>query len=148
METQKIKNWREFIQLHKDRAEYNSNAEQIQQIINPKDNPTSGFSHLVDYQSLIVLTRSFSGKEVQTTFFHSNLKASLLPNEHEHIALSGFGKRACAMRIDAKEMFRLTQMKKVTSFEAIMKCLEVEGILNLVPSDEMIGEKLESHAVL
>jgi len=149
MSPAKIKNWREFIQLHKDRAEYDANAEQIQTIINPKDNAVCSYGHLVDHPSLVVLTRSLSGKEVQPTFHHSNLKPSLLSNEHEHIALSGFGKRACAMKIEAKEMFRLsTQKKKVPSFEQIISCCDTGDILGLVPAETMIEEKLEAHAVL
>jgi len=149
MNQPEIKNWREFFQFHKDRAEYNANAEQIQKIIDPKDNAVTSFSHLVDHPSLVVLSKSLSAKEIQATFYHSNLKPSLLSNNHEHTALSGFGKRACAMKIDAKELFRLTsQKKKVPTFEQIMKCNDVEDIGKLPPAETMTETKLEAHAIL
>ena len=96
---------------HKDVAEYDENAEQIQSIIDPKDNPQTSFNHLADHPALLVLSKSFGTKEFQATFDHSNLKSSLLTTEHEHIALSGFGKRACAMKMDVKEMLRLYPKK-------------------------------------
>jgi len=52
------------------------------------------------------------------------------------------------MKVDAKEMFRLSSKKKVPSFEQIMDCESVEDIQKLTPSDTMLEEKLEAHAIL
>ena len=124
--------WKEFIQTHKDQEEYEKNAESIQKIIDPKDQPVTSFTHLMDHPTLVVLTKSPIEDEVQATFFHSKVKASLLSAEHDYLALSGSGKRACAMRIDMKEMFRTSSSKKkIPSFKELIDCADIEEILSL-----------------
>ena len=68
--------WKEFIQAHKDQEEYEKNAESIQKIIDPKDQPVTSFTHLVDHPTLVALTKSPIEDEVQATFFHSKVKSS------------------------------------------------------------------------
>ena len=141
--------WREFIQAHKDQEEYERNVESNQKIIDPKDQPTTSFAHLMDHPTLVTLTKSSIEDEVQATFFHSKVKFSLLSSEHDYLALSGFGERACAMRVNAKENFKISSTKKkIPSFEALMKCSDTDDLLALTPKDGWEESKLESHAIL
>ena len=141
--------WREFIQAHKDQEEYERNAESIQKIIDPKDQPTTSFAHLMGHPTIVTLTKSSIEDEVQATFFHSKVKLSLLSSEHNHLALSGFGKRVCAMRVDTKEIFKTSSAKKkIPSFEALMNCSHTDDLLALTPKEGWEESKLELHAIL
>jgi len=142
--------WKIYLLSHKDRAEYDENADHIQLIIDPKDPPATSFMHLSDHPTLVSLTKSVAGKEVQATFLHTVKKASLLATNHAHLALAGFGKRACAMRIDIKEMFKCsTSKKKFPSFNQIMGCTNVQDILDLRPNATFAEEdKLEFNTIL
>ena len=141
--------WREFIQAHKDQEEYERNVESNQKIIDPKDQPTTSFAYLMDHPTLVTLTKSSIEDEVQATFFHSKVKFSLLSSEHDHLALSGFGKRACAIKVDAKEIFKTSSAKKkIPSFEALMNCYDTGDLLTLTPKDGWEESKLELHAIL
>ena len=125
------------------------NAECIQKIIDPKDQPTTSFAHLMDHPTLVTLTKSSIEDEVKATFFHSKVKFSLLSSEHNHLALSGFGKRACAMRVGTKEIFKTSSAKKkIPSFEALMNCSHTDDLLALTPKEGWEERKLESHAIL
>ena len=144
-----ILNWRDYLSTHKDKEEYERNADQIQSIVDGKAQASANFLDLCDHPTLVVLTRSPTDKDVQISFYHSTRKSELLTKTQERFALVGFGRRACAMRVDPKEMFRQpTKKQKVPSFNTIMNCASIEDISGLTSSQTMVEEKLESHAIL
>ena len=103
----------------------------------------------MDHPTLVTLTKSPIEDEVQATFFHSKVKFSLLSSEHDHLALSGFGKRACTIRVDTKEMFRIpSSKKKIPSFKELINCSHTEDLLALTSKEGWQESKLESHAIL
>ena len=140
--------WREYILSHKDREAYDEGADLIQSIIDPKSNAETSFLHLSEHPTLVVLSRSSLNKEIQLSFFHSIRKSSLLAKNYSHFALIGMGHQACAMKIDPKEIFRLTPKRRVPSFNALMNCSSKEQVKSLCPVQSMIEEKLESHALI
>ena len=143
------KTWREFIQGHEDQEEYDRNAGSIQKIIDYKEQPATNFAYLIDHPTLVTMTKSSIEDEVQATFFHSKVKSSLLSSEHDQLALTGFGKRACAMKVDAKEIFKTSSTKKkIPSFKALMNCSDTDELLALKSKDGWEEGKLESHAIL
>jgi len=144
-----ILNWQDYLSTHKDKMEYEKNADQIQSIIDNKVQAPANFLDLCDHPTLAVLTRSLAGKEVQVSFYHAVKKNKLLTKTHDRFALVGFGRRACAMKIDPKEMFKQSSKnKKIPSFNRIMKCDSTGDIESLIPTQVMVEEKLESHSIL
>jgi len=144
-----ILNWRDYLSTHKDREEYERNADQIQSIVDGKAQAAENFLDLCDHPTLVVLTRSPTDEDVQISFYHSTRKSELLKKTHERLALVGFGRRACAMKVDPKAMFRLsTKKQRVPAFNAIMNCTNMEDIDGLTASQTMVEEKLESHTIL
>jgi len=143
------KTWRNYLLSHKDKAEYDESADQIQLITEPKANDTTNFVHLSDHPTLVVLTNSLTDKKVQTTFYHHAIRPSLLASNHEFVALAGFRRRACAMRIETSDMFSLSTKKKFPSFNQLMSCTSLEDIMNLKQLQTFAEEeKLTAHAIL
>jgi len=143
-----METWKTFLDTHKDRAEYDVHADCIQRIISTTDSASTSYLHLMDHPSLVCITRSSIGGEIQATFFHTTRKTSLLSSEHMNLALLGFGSRACVVRIEPKEMFKVWANKKIPSFEEIMKCKDLTDITNLKTNDETKDNMLEAQAVL
>jgi len=139
--------WKAFLETHKDSAEYDAQAESIQCIVSSTDSASTSFGNLTDHPSLVCITRSSSDKEIQATFHHETRKTSLLSSKHDNLALLGFGPRACAVRIEPKEMFKVWPNKRLPSFEAIMACSNSSDILELSNS-QMKDSILEAHAIL
>ena len=142
-------NWKNYILSHKDRKAYDEGADKLQTIIDPKDSAEICFSYLTEHPTIVILTKSLATKEVQMTFFHTSKKSLLLEKDYGHLALIGVGHQACAMKIDPSDIFHLSSTKKkIPSFEALIKCKTIDDITHLVPSNEMLKEKLDSHAII
>ena len=140
--------WNDYLKAHRDKTEYDAHAEHIQSIINASDSALISFSHLVRHPTLVCITKSSIGKEIQATFNHETRKTSLLSSEYVNLALMGFGTRACAIRIEPKEMFRVSANKKIPSFEEIMSCTTIEEVANLKATTDSPDNFLEAHAIL
>ena len=143
-----ILSWKNYILSHQHRTEYDKSANVIQEIIDPKLSADANFKLLSDHPWLVCLTRSFIGRDIQASFYHNIKKASLLSSDYENFALMGFGPRACAMRVDPKEMFKSSTIRKVPSFNQIVLCESVEDFLALKPTQTMDEGRLEAHAVI
>jgi len=140
--------WRTYLKSHKDRTEYDAHADCIQCIVNTAESASASHIHLMDHPTLVCLTKSNIGKEVQATFYHEKRKTSLLSSEHLNLAFLGFGSRACVVRLEPKEMFRIWNNKKIPSFEEIIRCNTLEDISNLATNESSKENILEAHAIL
>jgi len=136
--------------VHKahDRLEYDDQADRIQLIINSKDSLWKCVSHITDHPTLVCLSKSLVGKELQATFYHTLRKLSLLDGSNECYALVGFGQRACAIRIEAKELFKFSKDSKIPSFEELMVCDSIQDIQDLKPVQTMVDAPPDAHALI
>ena len=128
--------WKKYLLNHKDKTEYDESVEQIQLNVDLKANIATNFVHLSDHPTLVVLTKSLGVKEFQPNFYHwCAKKPSLLA-----LALAGFGSLACAMKVEAKDMFSLPPKKKFPSIKQFMNWHSLDDILNLKP-DQTYAEE-------
>jgi len=89
------------------------------------------------------------GRNLQLTFFHSIKKPAILSTDSEYFALTGFSCRASAVRIDPKDLFKLTSKKHYfPPFEQLITLRTEQDIMNLVPTSDMDEDKSEHHALL
>ena len=144
-----ILSWKEFLLSHADNTEYNKISDEIQMLIDPKNTAENNFRTLMEHPTLILISKGCSGKDIQASFYHTIHKTKLIGGENENIALLGFGSRACPMKIDIKDTFSITKIKKHPSFEQIMQCRSYDDIQNLNPNSiDMKTGDLEAHALL
>ena len=143
------KNWQEFLETHPDKEAYDEQADTIQTLIDPDESPTNNYRLLSENKPLVCISKGAFNKSIQSTFFHSLKKSSILKAENEFFALNGFGVRSYAVRIEPKELFKISKKKgRVPSFQEIIQCTSIEDILKLEPNNTMIEEKLDNHALL
>ena len=140
--------WKKFLLSHPDNDEYNKIADEIQLLIDTNNKAENNFRTITEHPSLILLSKSCSGKEVQASFNHSIKKTKLIGGENEYLALLGFGPRACPMKIDIKEIFSVSKEKKSPSFEQIMSCRNEDDVKNLKPVADMKSTDLEAQALI
>lgn len=112
---------------HPTNADYNKHLASLQTLIPDTENETNSFRHLTDSKFIICMTKG-SDNEVQATFCHSIVRKSFKDKSPTYLALTGFGTRAMAVRMNPKEIFQATTEKKVPDFKEILKC-EKEGDL-------------------
>ena len=142
-------NWKEYLQDNLDRHIYDEEAGALQVLINPSENATNSYRLLSENKPIVCISKSPYQNSINTTFFHTMKKTSILSSESECFALNGFGKRSYAVKIIAKELFKPAKKEgKLPSFEDIIKCKSIQDITSLSPSDTMIEDKFDNHALL
>jgi len=145
----KISNWKEYLLLHPDRHSYDTQASDIQSLINPNETPQNNFRLLSENKTLVCISKASMGNNIQLTFFNSIKKTAILCSESEFFALTGFTERASAVRLDPNDLFKMTTRKiHFPSFEEIIKCNSLDDIKNLVPDQSMDSEKMDHHSIL
>ena len=121
----------------------------IQTLVSPNENPQNNFQLLSENKTIPCILRSQWGKDVQITFFHSTKKVVILSLNSDCFGLIGFIERAYAVRLNPKELFRLSSQKKpIPSFEELLTCRLIQEVNDLVPDQSMDLQKLHSHALL
>ena len=143
------KNWQEFLQSHPDRTAYDEQAESIQLLVDPAETPSDNYRLLSENKPLVCVTKGAFRKNIQTTFFHTMKKSSILRADNEYFALNGFGERSYAVRVDPKEIFKISKKKgKVPSFQELIQCTSIEKAMELTPNTTMLDEKFENFTLL
>jgi len=109
----------------------------------------NNFRLLSENKTLVCISKPIMGKNLKLTFFHSIKKTAILSTDSEFFALTGFSNRASAVRLDPKDLFKLSSKSlHFSSFEQIMGCTDTREIMNLIPSETMDKEKTEQYALL
>ena len=141
--------WKAFLQSHEDRDKYIEQADSIQKLVSPNENPQNNFRLLSENKTIPCISRSQWNKDIQITFFHSTKKIAILSPDSDCFGLIGFSERSYAVRLNPEEIFRLSsQKKRIPSFEDLLSCRSIQQVNELVPNQSMDLEKLQSHALL
>ena len=142
-------NWKSYLMNNPDRTIYDLEAGSLQILINPGESAINNFRLLSENKPIVCISRSSYQKTINTTFFHTLKKVSILSSDTECFALNGFGERSYAVKIVPKELFKSGKKEgKLPSFEEIMNCKSTQDITSLSPSVTMIEDKFENHALL
>ena len=141
--------WKDFLLRNPDRLAYDEKADCIQNLIDIEESAVNNFRLLSENKALVCISKSQMGKNLQLTFYHSIKKPAILSTESEYFALTGFSSRASAVRLDPKDLFKLSTKKfNFPSFEQLMLIKSEEDIKQLAPTNTMDDGKLEHHALL
>jgi len=143
------KSWKEFLKGNPDRKNYDEQAASIQSLIDGKETAVNNLRHLSDNKPLVCMTKSLINKKIQLTFFHTLKKTAILSNASSAFGLTSFGNRAYAVRLEPSDFFKSsTRNYRAPSFEELVTCTSLENVRNLVPTETMVEEKMEFHAIL
>ena len=136
-----ILKWSDFLRNHPTNEDYNKNIAALQTHIPRTENERNSYRHLTDNKFIVCFTKGSLNNELQVTFNHSILKNSFTDKDADCYALSGFGSRAIAVKVDPVEIFKTTtQKKKVPSLHDLIDCETADEIKAVECKDN--GEKL------
>jgi len=123
-------NWKDYLKNNLDRRIYDEEAGALQILINPSESATNNFRLLSENKSIVCISKSPYQNSINTTFFHTMKKTSILSSKSECFALNGFGERSYAVKIVAEELFKSTKKEgRLPSFKEIMKCKSIQDIM-------------------
>jgi hypothetical protein len=110
----KYPTWSQFINNHPDKDELRSLSAEIISMINPTETTTINIGKLSTTTSLVAVTLDPFNKQLTPTFFHHRLGLPILNQRPRLIALTGFGKSAITLEIDADSLFSATDTEITT----------------------------------
>ena len=132
--------WKHYLSSHASAATLNENASNIQKAFHPIDNPTESFQKLCQQPNLVVLSKSPIPNEVQASFLHTRRFESILQTKPHHNALTGFGARATAVKLNPVDLFTYAAENKVApSMPQFLNCTETHEFKQ-IPSDNTNSE--------
>ena len=142
-----ILKWSDYLKIHPSNQDYDTNAAALQSLISNSESPENSFRHLNENKTIICITKSAFDGHLQATFNHTVKKTSFMQKDPDCLALTGFGARAMAVRLDPKEVFKHPQKKvAVPSFRDMLKCRTTDDISNLQVSAHKIH--IDCYAIL
>ena len=141
------RSWKDHLIRHKGNKDLNKNASLLQQKFPPSTTPDKVFTELIKHKSIVCTSRAPLSEEVQLTFHHDAVTASITQTTPFHYGLMGFGARAKAVRLNINQhFFQTLSTHKVPSFKDLLNCTSREEILAVNTSDEK--KKLQFFAAL
>ena len=141
-----ILKWSDYLKVHPSNKDYNTNASYLQKLISVKETEENSFRLLSDNKTVICIMKSIFNGERQATFYHTIKKASFIQTNPDFFALTGFGERATAVRLDPKELFKKAKKAVVPSFIDMLKCKNVEEVKALTLAKDKVY--VDSYAIL
>ena len=104
-----ILKWSDYLKIHPSNQDYDTNAAALQKLISNTESPENSFRRLNENKTLICITRSAFDGNLQATFNHTLKRSSFVQTNPDFLALTGFGERAMAVKLDPKEIFKHPQ---------------------------------------
>ena len=127
-----IMKWSDYLKIHPSNQDYDTNAAALQSLISSSESPENSFRHLNENKTIICITKSAFDGHLQATFNHTMKKTSFMQKDPDYLALTGFGERATAVKLDPKEIFKHPKTKvAVPSFEDFLKCRTIDNVNEL-----------------
>ena len=141
-----ILKWSDNLKVHPSNEDYNANAAALQKLIPFSETVENSFRHLSDNKTVICVTKNTFDGHLQATFNHTVKKASFTQTNPDYLALTGFGERATAVKLDPKDIFKHPNKRKtVPDFKKMLKCRMVEDMKNLQASQNKVN--VDSYAI-
>ena len=128
--------WKQYILHHKSNKDLNDNITVLQQKFATATSEQLRFTEMAKFKSLLCLTRTPFSQEIQITFHHAEVTASVQQTHPYYLGLTGFGHQARAIRLDIAHSFkRTTATKKVPSYKDLIECDSIDTIRQLRSQD-------------
>lgn len=128
--------WKQYITNHKSNKDLDDNIAVLQQKFAATTSEQLRFVEMAIFKSLLCLTRAPFSQEIQVTFHHAEVTASVQQTHPYYLGLTGFGHQARAIRLDIAHSFkRTTATKKVPSYKDLIECDSVDTIRQLRAQD-------------
>ena len=142
-----ILKWKDYLKFHPANQDYDTNAAMLQKLISNSETPLNSFRHLNENKTLVCISKNLFDGNLQATFNHTIKKTSFTQMEPDCLALTGFGERALAVKLDPKEIFKYPQKKvAVPTFREMLKCRTTDDVMKLQVSTQKVH--VDCYAIL
>ena len=142
-----ILSWKDFLLAHPLAPELHKSAQDIQTKFLSTDTPTQKFDTLKEYKSLVLLTKSVIGNEIQATFYHNARKDTFIQATPFYNTFLGFQTHATAVSLDPDKIFvHSAATNPIPSINQFLTCKSVDDVKNLTTGTQR--DFIQNFAVL
>lgn len=134
-----ILKWSDYLKIPFNK-DYDTNAAALQKLILFSETAENSSRHLNDNKTIICVTKDAFDGHLQATYNHTIKRASFTQVNPDCLALTRFGERATAVKMDPKEMFKHPKSKKAApKFRELLACRTVDDVRFLQVSQNKVN---------